>query len=88
MTARNHIKFAAGQAHRAEILSILERYGWREPFAVLPAAKVVQAQMQSVPPISLRSVQAHVQALHCIERDRLRMRNLSTEQCSIPSTDG
>ena len=83
MTARNPIKFAAGQAHRAEILSILDRYDWRVPFAVLPPAKAVLAQMSCIPALSLRSVQGHILTLRRLERERLRIRNLSPQVIHI-----
>lgn len=76
MTARNSIKFAEGQAHRAEILAILERYGWREPFAELPPAKVIRGQMTCAPLPALRTIQWHITELRRIERETLRTRNL------------
>lgn len=88
MTARNRQQFDAGQAHRAEILAILERYEWREPLAELPPAKVIRAEMICDPLPALRTVQWHITELCRIERARLRTRNVSTEYSSIISNHG
>jgi hypothetical protein len=75
MAARNPVQAAAGEALRAEIYAILERYDWREPLATLPPAKVILGQLQRCPLPSLRAVQWHITELHRAERNRLRMRN-------------
>jgi hypothetical protein len=83
MTARNPIAFAAGQAHRAEVRAILERYDWLAPLATVPAAKVIRAQMMCTPLPALRTVQWHIRELARIERERLRTRNLSRDHVPL-----
>ncbi len=86
MSARNPIKFAEGQAHRTEILAILERYGWREPLAKLPPAKLIREQMTCIPVLALRTVQWHITELRRLERERLQMqrtRNVSAEPIGV-----
>jgi hypothetical protein len=49
MTARNRLQFEVGQARPAEVLSMLERYPWRESLADVPAAKTIREEMKRVP---------------------------------------
>ena len=72
-----------GHARRAEVLAILERYDWRMPFAEVPAAKEIRAQMTCTPLPALRTVQWHITELAHIERERLRSRNLSSDLMSV-----
>jgi hypothetical protein len=83
MSARNPIGYAAGQAHRAEIRAILERYDWRAPLAELPPAKVIRAQMKCDPLPALRTVQWHITELSRVEREKLRTRNVCAEVSDV-----
>jgi hypothetical protein len=79
MSVRNLVKYAQGQAHRAEILAILEHYDWRASLAPIPPAKVIRSEMMCDPLPALRTVQWHITELARIERNKLRVRNLFCE---------